>query len=209
MIIYIGIKTKRPRYMIIKGDVHMINETLKVIKDRRTTRKFKPEQIREEELEIILEAGIYAPSAHNDQPWNFTVIQNKELIEELNVESKEMCKDFPDELIRKMANNKRFNIFYKAPTIIVVSGRDDAIMPQVDCAAATQNMLLAAESIDIGACWNGFVSFLFRSEKGEEYKEKLNIPKGYTPYYGVALGYKKVRICNPPTRRENTIQYIR
>ncbi|PAB57890.1 nitroreductase [Anaeromicrobium sediminis] len=186
-----------------------MNETLQVIKNRRSTRKFKPEQIKEEELEAILEAGIYAPSAHNDQPWNFTVIQNKELMEELNVESKEKCKDFPDELIRKMANNERFNIFYGAPTVIIVSGRDNAIMPQVDCAAATENMLLAAESLDIGGCWNGFVSFLFNSEKGDEYKEKLNIPRGYTPYYGVALGYKKVRVFNAPARKGNVVQYIK
>ncbi|WP_432666641.1 nitroreductase family protein [Wukongibacter baidiensis] len=187
----------------------MKNQTLEVIRSRRTTRKFKLEQIKEEELQAILEAGIYSPSAHNDQPWNFTVIQNQELMKELNKESKEIAKSFEDEMIQKMANNEKFDIFYKAPTIVVVSGREDAMMPEVDCAAATENMLIAAESLDVGGCWNGFVGFLFNSEKGEEYKERLNIPKGYKPYYAVALGYKEVRATNAPKRRENTIQYIR
>jgi nitroreductase len=186
-----------------------MNETLKVIRERRTTRKFKAEQIKEEELQAIIEAGIYAPSAHNQQSWNFTVIQNKELIEELNTESKEAAKNFPDKLIQKMANNDKFNVFYGAPTVIIVSGMDNGMMPQVDCAAASENMLIAAESLDVGACWNGFVGFLFNSEKGAEYKAKLNIPKGFTPYYAIVLGYKDVRMTNAPARRENTVQYIR
>ena len=73
-------------------------------------------------------------------------------------------------MIKKMANNDKFNIFYGAPTVIVVSGRDNAIMPQVDCAAATENMLIAAESLDIGACWNGIVGFLFNSQKEQNIK---------------------------------------
>lgn len=186
-----------------------MNETLKVIKSRRTTRKFKSEQIRDEELKAIVEAGLYAPSAHNQQSWNFTVIQSKELIEELNRESKEAAKSFNDEMIQKMANNEKLDVFYGAPTIVVVSGMDKAMMPQVDCAAATQNMLIAAESLDIGACWNGFISFLFFGEKGDEYKNKLNIPEGFTPYYAVALGYKDIKTTNAPKRRENTVQYIR
>ena len=48
-----------------------MKETLKVIRERRTTRKFKAEQIKEEELQAIIEAGLYAPSAHNKQSWNF------------------------------------------------------------------------------------------------------------------------------------------
>ena len=82
-------------------------------------------------------------------------------------------------------------------------------MPQVDCAAATENMLIAAESLDIGACWNGIVGVLFNSEKVTEYKDKLRIPEGYSPYYAVALGYKGVRINNAPQRRENSVQYIK
>jgi len=80
-----------------------MNETLRVIRERRTTRRFKTEQIKEEELQAIIEAGLYAPSAHNQQSWNFTVIQNKELLDELNIETKEAAKSFPDEMIQKMA----------------------------------------------------------------------------------------------------------
>jgi nitroreductase len=192
----------------MRGEIK-VKETLKVIRERRTTRRFKAEQIKEEELQTIIEAGIYAPSAHNKQSWNFTVIQNADLIEELNIESKEAAKNFTDEIINKMANNDKFNAFYGAPTVIIVSGDKNGLMPQVDCAAATENMLIAAEALGIGSCWNGFVSILFNSEKGAEYKSKLNIPEGYTPYYAVLLGYKDARISNAPERKADSVQYIR
>ncbi|MDO4535677.1 MAG: nitroreductase family protein [Clostridium perfringens] len=187
-----------------------MNEILKVIRDRRTTRKFKIEQIKEEELQGIIDAGLYAPSAHNQQSWNFTVIQDKELISKLSTSTKEMAKNIPDPIINKMANNEKFNIFYDAPTVILVSGKEENMMPEVDCAAATQNMLIAAESLDIGVCWNGFITLLFNNEEGfKEYKNILQIPEGFKPYYALAIGYKEVKMNNAPARRENTVQYIR
>jgi nitroreductase len=186
-----------------------MNETLKVLRERRSTRKFKSEQISSSELQAILEGGLYAPSGGNDQSWNFTVIQNAELLEELNVQSKEALKSHPNEIVQKMAINDKYNVFYEAPTVIIVSGRETAIAPELDCAAAAENMLIAAESIDIGACWITFVGFLFNSEKGAKYKEKLTIPEGYTPYYAVVLGYKAVNLTNAAERKENTVQYIK
>ncbi len=108
-----------------------------------------------------------------------------------------------------MGENEKFNIFYNAPTIVLVSGNESAMMPVVDCAAATQNMLIAAESLDVGACWNGMVSFALNGPKKDAYMEKLKIPSGYKPYYALVLGYKAVRAANAPKRAQNTIQYIR
>ena len=94
--------------------------------------------------------------------------------------------------------------------IAVCSGKEENVMPEVDCAAATQNMLIAAECLDIGVCWNGLVGLLFNNEViFEKYIKKLQIPQGFKPYYAIALGYKEVRMSNAPARRENTVQYIR
>lgn len=71
-----------------------MNSILSVIRERRTTRKFTKEQIKDEELQEIINAGLYAPSAHNQQSWNFTVIQNKEIIKELSDAAKEVCKKY-------------------------------------------------------------------------------------------------------------------
>lgn len=185
-----------------------MNEVIRNIKARRTTRKYQEKQISREALETIIEAGLYAPSAHNQQPWHFTVIQDKALIDEMNLKSKEMAKNHTDALIQKMANNDAFHIFYNAPTLVVVSGDKNGMMPREDCAAATQNMLLAAESINIGACWNGMINFLFSSPYGDEYKAKMEIPETHEPYYAVLLGYKDVAVTNAPKRKENTVRYL-
>lgn len=68
-----------------------MNSTLNTIKERRSTRRFKQEQIPKEALDAIIEAGLYAPSAHNQQSWHFTVVQDPKLIKELNQATKNPC----------------------------------------------------------------------------------------------------------------------
>lgn len=186
-----------------------MNDTIKYILSRRSTRAFLPEQIKEEELEAVLQAALYAPSAHNDQSWHFTVIQDQPLLAALNVDAKIVGRRSKDAILRKMSGNEKLNIFYQAPTVILVSGENTALMPETDCAAATENMLLAAESLGLGACWIGLASFAFAGDNAAINRQKLLIPDGYTPYYAVALGYKKVHATNALPRRADTVTYIR
>ena len=185
-----------------------MNEVISNIKARRTTRKYQQKPIEKSKLESVIEAGLYAPSAHNDQSWHFTVIQDKALIDEMNVATKEVSKMNEIEFVRKMANNETLHVFHNAPVMVVVSGKKNGIMPREDCAAATQNMILAAESLDLGSCWNGMVSFLFSSSKGDDYRARLEIPETHEPYYAVLLGYKDVTAANAPKRRTNTVHYL-
>jgi nitroreductase len=187
---------------------NFMNETIKTIKNRRSVRSFKSEPIKEEELKTILEAGLYAPSAGNKQSWHFTVIRNKDIIDELNASTKEAVKKTSEERYVQLANNEKFHIFYNAPAVIIVSGEEKASMPQVDCAAATENILLAAESLGIGSCWIGFTAFLFSGDNGNKYNKELKIPAGYKPYYSIALGYKSNGNALAPERRTNTVSYI-
>lgn len=78
-----------------------MNTVLQTIKNRRSIRGYKPEQIKEEELQCILEAAIYAPSGCNHQSWHFTVIQNRDLITTMSNVAKEKLKDLPNENFRK------------------------------------------------------------------------------------------------------------
>jgi len=186
-----------------------MNEVIQNILNRRSVRVYTDEQIRQEDLDLILQAGLYAPSGCNMQPWHFTVVQNPELISELSVESKKEFADSDNEMFRNMANNPNYNLFYNAQTIIVVSVEESAVTAQLDCAAATENMMLAAESLGIGACWIGLVIYLFEGKRVKEYSEKLQIPKGFKPYYALTLGYKKYDAAKPPKRREGTVTYIK
>lgn len=183
------------------------NDTLKNIKQRRSNRSFKDEQIKDEELQNVLEAGLYAPNAGN-QAWHFTAIQNREILNKLNDLSKEAAKQIGGHLA-ELGSDEKFNCMYKAPTLIIVSGDEQSICPEVDCAAATQNLLIAAESIGLGACWIFFVTLAFASPQAVELKKELRIPDGYKPYYAVVLGYKNTEAANMPERNSNLITYIK
>ena len=186
-----------------------MNLVLDTIKSRRSNRAFKKEvQVSNEELEKVLEAGIWAPSGHNHQPYFFTAIQNEELIEELNYLSKESGKNFSDEMIRKMCENEMLDIFYGAPTVIIVSYDKEALTPIEDTSAAVQNILLAAQSLGIASCWIGIPRKYF-SEITDEKKEKFGIPKGFIPCHVVALGYAKAEILNAPKRSKEYVKFMR
>ena len=183
-----------------------MNQVLKTIKSRRSVRKYQSRQIRDDELENILEAAIYAPSGHNDQSWHFTIIQDEDLINEISDGAKEVMRTMDVEWIAKMGAIEDLNIFYHAPTAIIVSGKTDAVTPHADCCAAIENILLAAESLDIGSCWIKLAKFFFINP---ENVKKLHIPGGYEVQYGVALGYKVKENPTALERKQNVFTYFR
>lgn len=186
-----------------------MNKTIETIMNRRSVRVYSDEQIKQEDLELIIQAGLYSPSACNMQPWHLTVVKNKEIINLLNIETKKELLNCDNDYFKTFATNERYDIFYNAPTIIIISGEKTALAPQTDCSAATENMILAAESLDIGTCWIGLITYLFRSERSAEFTKMLEIPEGYEPYYAITLGYKKIANPKPQPRRENTVNYIK
>lgn len=186
-----------------------MNPIIENILSRRSVRAYSEEQIKQEDMEQILKAGLYAPSGCNTQSWHFTVIQNKDLMKELNTESKKILETCEVEKFQELAKNENYDIFYKAPTTIIISGESSAPCPREDCAAASENMILTANSLGIGSCWIGLITYLFLSEKVGEYTKKLGIPEGYAPYYAITLGYKKYPDPKPHPRRANTVNFIK
>ncbi|MCJ7688986.1 MAG: nitroreductase family protein [Clostridiaceae bacterium] len=186
-----------------------MNETLKNIRNRRSTRAFLPEQLVDKDMQKIIEAGIYAPSATNKQPWHFTVIQSKDMIDRLSIAFKGIARKSDNEYVRRFADNEKFHVFYNAPTVVLVSGDKKNDLASVDCAAAVENMLIAAESLEIGSCWIGLIAYLLNSEEGANFVKELGIPDGFKQIHATCLGYKKINITNAPTRKENTVNYIK
>jgi nitroreductase len=186
-----------------------MNETIKSIMNRRSTRAYRQEQIKGDELDAIIEAGIYAPSASNGQPWHFSVIQKKDLLDRLNDDFIAFAKQSDIEYLRKFGNTENFHVFYHAPTAIIISGDENSRMAVTDTAATAQNILIAAESLNIGSCWIGLINLVFGSKKGPEYYEEIGIPDGFKFLNAIALGYKKDKPADAPARKENIINYIK
>jgi nitroreductase len=187
----------------------MMNDTLDIIKRRRSVRNFKPDQISDSEIATIIEAGTYAPSGRGDQSWYFTVVQNTELLNGLSEAIKRIYVTLDNPDLQNLGKNEKLHLYYHAPTVIFISGSENALLPQQDCAACLQNILLAAESLNIGSCWISGIDLLANSEEGCMVIEKLNIPVGYKPYFSVALGFKKNENVKATPRKENNINFVR
>jgi nitroreductase len=192
---------------------------LNIIKNRRSVRSFKAEQITDGELDCILEAACCSPSGHNAQPWFFTVIQNKEFIDYISLKTKLVMTGSGNEKARRLGTSENYHVLHAAPTVIIVSGKTEksvidlpgyefsSYSPLADCSAAIQNMLLAAESIGIGSCWVGFVNYFFALP---EEAAKLKVPDNYRPLFAVCLGYKRNETAMPlPVRKTDCVKYIR
>lgn len=137
------------------------NEVLAVIRSRRSTRAFSGEAPSPKELGLILDAGLWAPSGHNQQPWRLSVLRSRADIERLNRSAVSVMSTLPVDWIAKAAGRPGFDISYGAPVLVLVFSVKDALAPELDCGAALQNMALAAESLGLGSLWLGFARFAF------------------------------------------------
>ena len=158
----------------------MINPVLKTIKDRRSSVRFKSTSIDDEKVNAVLDAGRWAPSWTNAQPWRFIVIKDKGIKEKMS----------------KVVSTV-FNLSIKdAPIVIAV-----CVNPEVDPyhfvedgTTATQNMALAAQSIELSTSWIGVFSLLNEKNSTErKLKEILRIPEKWRLISILPLGFPKFR----------------
>jgi nitroreductase len=146
---------------------------------RTSIRHFLDNPISDEQVEYILTAAMQAPSANNQQPWEFIVVRDKETKEKLSATSKGawMIKDAPLLI-----------------TVVMQDGGKSEVMKPQDCAAATQNILLSCTELGLGAVWIGVHP---KSERENFVNEVLNIQNG-TAFSMIAIGEpnetKKVKI---------------
>ena len=160
-------------------------EVLQAISDRRSHRAYRKEQLSEEMLSAILRAGLESPSARNRQPWQFSVVQNADLIQEVHDEAaKVMGKGGSPRF-----SDPDFQIFYHAPTVIFLFGERDFPWTQVDCGIAVENIALAAEGLGVGSVILGLPKPAFMGDRAQELRDRLDCPEGYDFVIALALGY--------------------
>jgi len=186
-----------------------MGETLTDLVTRRSVRSYKPEQIKENELNMIIEAGQFAPSARNDQPWHFTVIQNKEILNKINGIIKQIFLNSGNDVYIERAKVDNFSPFYHAPTLIIVSAKEQSIAPHQDGALALGNFFLAAHALGIGSVWIHSLRSLFDSEEGKELNKELNIPEGHIIVGSGAFGYNAGSTPQAAPRKEGTVTFIK
>lgn len=138
---------------------------------RVSIRKYQDTKVEDEKIMQVLRAAMAAPSARNDQPWEFYVIKNKKMIEELSLTS------------------PYTKFVAGAPLAIVpchrnIEGRYEYNL--IDLSNATENLLLEISSLGLGACWCAVEP---KKDRVEHVRKTINIPENLTPFALVSVGY--------------------
>jgi nitroreductase len=153
-------------------------ETLEAILTRRSIRQYQPTPVPEELVQKLLAAAMSAPSARNSQPWRFVVIDDRELLDQAP------------------AINPYAEMARRAPLAILICA-DPGLEKSpgywmLDCAAAAQNMLLAAHGLGLGAVWCGVYP---RQPRIEGFRRLLGVPEEIIPHSLIVVGYPTESHC--------------
>ncbi len=191
------------------------NAIEKAILERRSVRNFKDKPVPESLIQRVLEAGRFAPSAGNCQPWKFIVITNKALLKEIDTTVKKSVQllykmYLNDKAVKNLVifakenpgmydprviyggmgcigQNEDISVSFNAPVVILILGDTRASNLEVNIGICGQNMNLVANSIGIKAFWNGFLAGFI--EGIPPLKKKLGLKSPWKVVESICMGY--------------------
>jgi nitroreductase len=163
-------------------------ETEKAILGRRAVREYEEKAVPEKYIQEILKAGAMAPSSMDMQPCRFIVIEDRVKIKELSAKVKDNAGllGFGARIAERMKVMEDA-FFYGAPLLILVVAKKSDNAP-VDCALATQNMMLRAYDLGLGSCFIGYMNLL---RDDTETKRELGVLDSQELYCPLIFGYPK------------------
>lgn len=172
-----------------------MQETIQDLKTRRSCRGYKEDQISEEQLNQILEAGTYAPTGMSMQSPIMVVVQDKETIAQLSrMNAKIMGTDGDP--------------FYGAPTVVIVLADKNRPTCLEDGSLVMGNLMNAAHAVGVDSCWIHRAKEEFESEEGKALLEKWGIKGDYVGIGHCVLGYAKDAPAPAKPRKENYIYRV-
>jgi len=168
---------------------------LEIIRTRRSYRSYKPEQITDEQLNAVLEAGTYAPTSRGLQSPFIVAVQNDELKARLAKMNAEIM-------------GVTTNPYYDAPTYVLVFVPADAPNGIHDASLVLENMMLAAHAQGLGSCWIHREREMFATEEGKELMKQWSLPEGLVGIGALALGYPDGEPAPAKSRKEGYVRII-
>jgi nitroreductase len=158
----------------------MSNETIKNIKERRSVRKYIDKKIPEEIIKEIIDCARLAPTGNNRQAWSFLVITD-------------------DEIKSKIASYARYGRFIEeaGACIAIFVNQNKATTPLQDASAATENIMIAAKSYDLGTCWVNS----YQKEHSKKIKNLVNCPQDMELITLMSIGYYKEDNVKLPAKK--------
>ena len=169
------------------------NQIFENIMSRTSVRSYTEKPVEQEKVEMMLRAGMAAPSACNKQPWHFVVINDREILDQIPQLS------------------PYASMVKQAPLAIVVCGCLDKTLEGIeqefwiqDCSAATENILLMAHGLGLGCVWTALYPL---KERYEGMQQLLHLPKTMIPLNTLIIGYPKNQVAAKDKWKEENISY--
>ena len=171
-----------------------MNEVIKAMKERRSVRRFKPDMPRPEDLDAILEAGLWAPSGMNRQAAIIVAVTDKAVRDRLAEDN------------RRIGGWKEgFDPFYGAPAIFVVLAQKGVSTSLYDGALVMENLMLAAHSLGLGSIWIHRAKEEFETDAYKKLLADLGVEGEWEGVGHCAIGYVDGDLPAPPPRKENRV----
>lgn len=172
-----------------------MNEVILNMKERRSIRKFKPEQIKESELNAIIEAGLWAPNGRGAQGTVLIAVQDKE------------TRDKVAKLNAAVMGSEN-DPFYGAPTVVVVLAERERVTAVQDGSACLCNMANAAHSVGVDSCWIHRAKETFESEEGKALLKEWGVEGDFVGVGNMILGYRDCDYPAAPARKDGRVFVI-
>ena len=170
-----------------------MNEVIKAMLERRSIRKFKPEMPKKEDLEQIIEAGLYAASARGEQSTLILAVTNKKLRDKISRDNAAIW------------GREGVDPFYGAPAMLIALGRKDCPNLVYDWSLAMGNMMLAAHSLGLGSVWIHRAKQEFETEEYKQLLKDLGVEGEWEGIGHCAVGYIDGDVPVPAKRKENRV----
>jgi nitroreductase len=181
-----------------------------VLMKRRSIRKYLDQPVDLDLLKEIIQESTLAPSAGNEQPWKFIIVQNPDVLQEISRACKEKLLTRiaanPDDYAKKyqhMLQNDSFNIFYNAPCLVLIVGESQVKNLLFDCTLAASYFMMSAAAKGLGTCWINFA----RELSNPALLEQIGVPENHTIVAPIIIGYPAI-VPAPPKRKTVTILRI-
>ena len=174
-----------------------MNEILKTMKERRSIRKFKPDMPKKEDLEQIVEAGIYAANGRGQQATVTVAVTNKEMRDKIS------------EINRKIGGwDEGFDPFYGAPVILIVLANKNCNTYIYDGSLVMGNMMLAAHSLGLGSIWIHRAKEEFETEEWRKFLSDLGIEGEWEGIGHCAVGYIDGQLPKAAERKNGRVYWV-
>lgn len=173
-----------------------MNEVIKNMMERRSCRSYKPEQIKDEELNLILTAGEWAPTGMGAQSPKMVAVQNPKIIKKLSA-------------MNAAVMGTKADPFYGAPTVVVVFADTSRMTYVEDGSLVMGNLMNAAASIGVASCWIHRAKQVFESEEGKALMKEWGVPESYAGVGNCILGYASAPLGEGKPRKEDYIKIVK